>query len=482
MSQTPRHLLKPGSSRSHREKRNDVGNRRDVDRDDVEVVHRERRHAGERLEPLQEQPEEALHLFAVVLLERRGVALSNALERRGGIVGREVTDNLLERLGCLGHGEREREFDRGGRRRRRRWFRRLRLLRLRLGTPVRLRVRRPRLRVGIVRELRVGIVRELLLFTSLRWGPILFTLGFFLFVIILVLVVLVVIVVVIVALTAHGAVQELLGVHPALLQLLAHSFHLQVLILIPGIRIVTFVVVVGVVGFIRLIITILVVVVGILHVTAILQDAQLPQALLARVELGGHLVSLLLERLRHLLLIVQRRLTVVGLGLLGRLLLPVFIPGRVFIGPGEVKVTVEVVAAVAAVLARFFLFFFGLVAVQPALLGGAVSLPLRLGAARGVPPAGRTHVIVGDAVVVRVHRVHSLQTSPLRRFQSSRLRRVNLLVRPHPVRRLTPGLEHELPGEPVVVILDGTASCVGGHRGERECLFRRSRHLLFQDG
>ena len=217
--------------------------------------------------------------------------------------------------------------------------------------------------------------------------------------------------VVIVALTAHGAFQELLGVHPALLQLLAHSLHLEVLILIPGIRIVTFVVVVGVVGFILLIITILVVVVGILHVAAILQDAQLPQALLARVELGGHLVSLLLERLRHLLLIVQRRLTVVGLGLLGRLLLPVFIPGRVFIGPGEVKVTVEVVASVAAVLARFFLFFFGLVAVQPALLGGAFSLPLRLGAARGVSPAGRTHVIVGDAVVVRVHRVHSLQTS-----------------------------------------------------------------------
>ena len=275
----------------------------------------------------------------------------------------------------------------------------------------------------------------------------------------------------------------MLSVHPALLKLLAHSLHLEVLILIPGIRIVTFVVVVGVVGFIRLIITILVVVVvGILHVAAILQDAQLPQALLARVELGGHLVSLLLERLRHLLLIVQRRLTVVGLGLLGRRLLPVFIPGRVFIGPGEVKVTVEVVAAVAAILVLFFLFFFGLVAVQPALLGGAFSLPLRLGAARGVSPAGRTHVIVGDAVVVRVHRVHSLQTSPLRRFQRRRLRRVNLLVRPHPVRRLTPGLEHELPGEPVVVILDGTASCVGGHRGERECLFRRSRHLLFQDG
>ena len=477
MSQTPRHLLKPGSRRSHREERHDVGNRRDVHRDDVEVVHRERRHAGERLEPLQEQPEEALHLFAVVLLERRGVALSDALERRGGVVGGEVADDLLERLGCLGHGERERELDRRGRRRRR-WFRRLRLLRLRLGTAVRLRVRRPRLRVGIVRELRVGIVRELLLFTSLRWGPILFTLGFFLFVVILVLVVLVVIV----ALTAHGAFQELLSVHPALLQLLAHSLHLEVLILIPGIRIVTFVVVVGVVGFILLIITILVVVVGILHVAAILQDAQLPQALLARVELGGHLVSLLLERLRHLLLIVQRRLTVVGLGLLGRLLLPVFIPGRVFIGPGEVKVTVEVVAAVAAVLARFFLFFFGLVAVQPALLGGAFSLPLRLGAARGVSPAGRTHVIVGDAVVVGVHRVHSLQPSPLRRFQRRRLRRVNLLVRPHPVRRLTPGLEHELPGEPVVVILDGTASCVRGHRGERECLFRRSRHLLFQDG
>ena len=440
------------------------------------MVHRERRHAGERLEPLQEQPEEALHLFAVVLLERRGVALSDALERRGGIVGGEVTDDLLERLGCLGHGERERELDRRGRRRR--WFRRLCLLRIRLGTAVRLRVRRPRLRVGVVRELRVGIVRELLLFTSLRWGPILFTLGFFLFVIILVLV----IIVVIVALTAHGAFQELLGVHPALLQLLAHSLHLEVLILIPGIRIVTFVVVVGVVGFILLIITILVVVVGILHVAAILQDAQLPQALLARVELGGHLVSLLLERLRHLLLIVQRHLTVVGLGLLGRLLLPVFIPGRVFIGPGEVKVTVEVVAPVAAVLARFFLFFFGLVAVQPALLGGAFSLPLRLGAARGVSPAGRTHVIVGDAVVVGVHRVHSLQTSPLRRFQSRRLRRVNLLVRTHPVRRLTPGLEHELPGEPVVVILDGAASCVGGHRGERECLFRRSRHLLFQDG
>ena len=479
MSQTPRHLLKPGSRRSHREERHDVGNRRDVHRDDVEVVHRERRHAGERLEPLQEQPEEALHLFAVVLLERRGVALSDALERRGGVVGGEVTDDLLERLGCLGHGERERELDRGGWRRRR-WFRRLRLLRLRLGTAVRVRVRRPRLRVGIVRELRVGIVRELLLFTSLRWGPILFTLGFFLFVIILVLVL--VILVVIVALTAHGAFQEFLSVHPALLQLLAHAFHLQVLILIPGIRIVTFVVVVGVVGFILLIITILVVVVGILHVAAILQDAQLPQALLARVELGGHLVSLLLERLRHLLLIVQRRLTVVGLGLLGRRLLPVFIPGRVFIGPGEVKVTVEVVAPVAAVLARFFLFFFGLVAVQPALLGGAFSLPLRLGAARGVSPAGRTHVIVGDAVVVRVHRVHSLQTSPLRRFQRRRLRRVNLLVRPHPVRRLTPGLEHELPGEPVVVILDGAASCVGGHRGERECLFRRSRHLLFQDG
>ena len=478
MSQTPRHLLKPGSRRSHREERHDVGNRRDVHRDDVEVVHRERRHAGERLEPLQEQPEEALHLFAVVLLERRGVALSDALERRGGVVGGEVTDDLLERLGCLGHGERERELDRGGWRRRR-WFRRLRLLRLRLGTAVRVRVRRPRLRVGIVRELRVGIVRELLLFTSLRWGPILFTLGFFLFVVILVLVVLVVIV----ALTAHGAFQELLSVHPALLQLLAHSLHLEVLILIPGIRIVTFVVVVGVVGFIRLIITILVVVVGILHVAAILQDAQLPQALLARVELGGHLVSLLLERLRHLLLIVQRRLTVVGLGLLGRLLLPVFIlPGRVFIGPGEVKVTVEVVASVAAILARFFLFFFGLVAVQPALLGGAFSLPLRLGAARGVSPAGRTHVIVGDAVVVGVHRVHSLQTSPLRRFQRRRLRRVNLLVGPHPVRRLTPGLEHELPGEPVVVILDGAASCVGGHRGERECLFRRSRHLLFQDG
>ena len=478
MSQTPRHLLQPGSSRSHREERNDVGNRRDVDRDDVEVVHRERRHAGERLEPLQEQPEEALHLFAVVLLERRGVALSDALERRGGVFGGEVTDDLLERLGCLGHGERERELDRGGWRRRR-WFRRLCLLRLRLGTAVRLRVRRPRLRVGIVRELRVGIVRELLLFTSLRWGPILFTLGFFLFVIILVIVL---VIVVIVALTAHGAFQELLGVHPALLQLLAHSLHLEVLILIPGIRIVTFVVVVGVVGFILLIITILVVVVGILHVAAILQDAQLPQALLARVELGGHLVSLLLKRLRHLLLIVQRHLTVVGLGLLGRLLLPVFIPGRVFIGPGEVKVTVEVVAPVAAILVRFFLFFFALVAVQPALLGGAFSLPLRLGAARGVSPAGRTHVIVGDAVVVRVHRVHSLQTSPLRRFQSSRLRRVNLLVRPHPVRRLTPGLEHELPGEPVVVILDGTASCVRGHRGERECLFRRSRHLLFQDG
>ena len=445
------------------------------------MVHRERRHAGERLEPLQEQPEEALHLFAVVLLERRGVALSDALERRGGVVGGEVTDDLLERLGCLGHGERERELDRGGWRRRR-WFRRLRLLRLRLGTAVRVRVRRPRLRVGIVRELRVGIVRELLLFTSLL-SPVLFTrrlrlVVFSLFTLLVVILVLVVIVV----LTAHGAFQELLGVHPALLQLLAHSLHLEVLILIPGIRIVTFVVVVGVVGFIRLIITILVVVVGILHVAAILQDAQLPQALLARVELGGHLVSLLLERLRHLLLIVQRHLTVVGLGLLGRLLLPVFIPGRVFIGPGEVKVTVEVVAAVAAVLARFFLFFFGLVAVQPALLGGAFSLPLRLGAARGVSPAGRTHVIVGDAVVVGVHRVHSLQTSPLRRFQSRRLRRVNLLVRTHPVRRLTPGLEHELPGEPVVVILDRTASCVRGHRGERECLFRRSRHLLFQDG
>ena len=164
-----------------------------------------------------------------------------------GVVGGEVTDDLLERLGCLGHGERERELDRRGWRRRR-WFRRLRLLRLRLGTAVRLRVRRPRLRVGIVRELRVGIVRELLLFTSLRWGPILFTLGFFLFVIILVLVL--VILVVIVALTAHGAFQELLSVHPALLQLLAHSLHLEVLILIPGIRIVTFVVVVGVVGFI----------------------------------------------------------------------------------------------------------------------------------------------------------------------------------------------------------------------------------------
>ena len=107
------HLLKPRAGRGDGKERNDVRHRGDVHRKHVEVIDREWALAGEHLEALQEKAEEGLHFLAVVLLECRRVALSDALQSHGGVLHRELTDDLLEIVRGLGHGKREWELGHG---------------------------------------------------------------------------------------------------------------------------------------------------------------------------------------------------------------------------------------------------------------------------------------------------------------------------------------------------------------------------------